>query len=324
MSVITFFNNKGGVGKTTLVYHIAWMMAEMGKKVLAVDLDPQSNLSSMFLTEARMEEILSQDEPATIYDAMKPVIDGEQSQPEVHVENIADNVGLIIGSLNLSIFEDDLSDAWNKSLGEGKTYALRLTKIFATIIKIAAHERKPDVVLVDVGPNFGAINRSAVIATDHVIIPVAPDLFSLQGIRNLGSRFKSWRDAWHKRREENKDFSSELPLGNINVAGYIVLQHNVRDNRPVKAYLRFAERIPEVYAKSILDQKHYPASIGADPHCLGFLKHYHSLLPMAMEARKPLFFLKPADGAIGAHTQAVDKSYQDFYQLSQKIISACD
>ena len=55
MKTIVFFNNKGGVGKTTLVYHIAWMMKELGEKVLAADLDPQANLSSMFLDEERLE-----------------------------------------------------------------------------------------------------------------------------------------------------------------------------------------------------------------------------------------------------------------------------
>ncbi len=47
MQVIAFFNNKGGVGKTTLVYHLAWMFAEMKLSVVAADLDPQSNLTSM-------------------------------------------------------------------------------------------------------------------------------------------------------------------------------------------------------------------------------------------------------------------------------------
>jgi chromosome partitioning protein len=53
--VITFFNNKGGVGKTSLVYHIAWMLADLGHRVLAADLDPQANLTSAFLDEAEVE-----------------------------------------------------------------------------------------------------------------------------------------------------------------------------------------------------------------------------------------------------------------------------
>ena len=59
MNTIVFFNNKGGVGKTTSIYHVAWMLSELGHKVLAVDLDPQCNLSSMFLSEERLAEIVN-------------------------------------------------------------------------------------------------------------------------------------------------------------------------------------------------------------------------------------------------------------------------
>jgi chromosome partitioning protein len=55
MRTVTFFNNKGGVGKTTTVYHVAWMLSELGIKTIAIDLDPQSNLTSMFLNDERLE-----------------------------------------------------------------------------------------------------------------------------------------------------------------------------------------------------------------------------------------------------------------------------
>ena len=59
MKTIAFFNNKGAVGKTTLVYHLAWMFADMGHAVVAADLDPQSNLTSMFLDEERLAGIVA-------------------------------------------------------------------------------------------------------------------------------------------------------------------------------------------------------------------------------------------------------------------------
>ena len=49
--VLTFFNNKGGVGKTSLVYHLAWILSQTGHRVLTCDLDPQANLSAAFLNE---------------------------------------------------------------------------------------------------------------------------------------------------------------------------------------------------------------------------------------------------------------------------------
>ena len=55
--VLTFFNNKAGVGKTSLVYHLARMLARIGHRVLACDLDPQANLTAAFLSESRLENI---------------------------------------------------------------------------------------------------------------------------------------------------------------------------------------------------------------------------------------------------------------------------
>ena len=55
--VLTFFNNKGGVGKTSLVYHVAWMMSELSYPVLVVDLDPQANLTAAFLDERALEKL---------------------------------------------------------------------------------------------------------------------------------------------------------------------------------------------------------------------------------------------------------------------------
>jgi cellulose biosynthesis protein BcsQ len=59
--VVTFFNNKGGVGKTSLVYHVAWMLAGMGSRVVAADLDPQANLTANFLDEEQLEKLWPQD-----------------------------------------------------------------------------------------------------------------------------------------------------------------------------------------------------------------------------------------------------------------------
>ena len=62
-----------------------------------------------------------------------------------------------------------------------------------------------------------------------------------------------------------------------------------------------------------------PPPVAQDPYNLALLKHYRSLMPMAMEARKPIFALKPADGAIGAHVEAVRSCYGDFLALARKI-----
>jgi chromosome partitioning protein len=325
MKVIAFFNNKGGVGKTTTVYHIAWMLSELGHRVLAVDLDPQSNLSSMFLTQARMEEVvLDEAKRLTILDAIVPLSEGEPYYP-VHIESITSNISLLIGNLSLSAFEDKLSDAWSKCLS-GDPFAFKITSVFKTLFEEAAHRCNAEYILVDVGPNLGAMNRSILISTDFVVLPVASDLFSLQGIKNLGKTLTSWQAQWAKRKNEySKPDHSILPSGKMRPIGYLLMQYTSRESRPVKSYIRWADRIPLVYQEFVLGNSNITASAKADDdeNCLALLKHYHSLAPMSMEAHKPIFLLKPADGAIGAHYQAVQRCYSDFKMLTDKIIERC-
>lgn len=322
--IITFFNNKGGVGKTTTVYHIAWMLAEMGQNVLAVDLDPQSNLSSMFLSQERMEEVvLSEGGNFTVLDAIEPVSEGEPYRP-VHLEKIEGNISLVIGNLSLSAFEDKLSDAWNKCLA-GDVFGFKVTSVFKTVFDDAVQRSGAKWVLVDVGPNLGAINRAVLVSSEFVALPVASDMFSLQGIKNLGATLGKWRRDWEKRLREYprpKEISS-LPAGPMQPIGYILMQYTAKSSRPVKSYLRWADRIPAIYAQHVLGADNAPANIEQDTNCLALLKHYHSLAPMSMEAHKPIFLLKPADGAIGAHVEAVHRSYLDFEQLTERIIAAC-
>lgn len=98
------------------------------------------------------------------------------------------------------------------------------------------------------------------------------------------------------------------------------MQHSRRDSRPVKSYQRWADRIPSTYRTAVLDQRaEATPAIEADSECLAMLKHYRSLMPMAIEARKPMFMLKPADGAIGAHVEAVQSCYKDFLRLAQAV-----
>ena len=322
MNKLVFFNNKGGVGKTTMVYHLSWMFAELGHKVLAVDLDPQSNLSSMFLDIDRLAETMEEGSGLNILDALSPIAEGEGYQG-VHLEQINEHIGLVIGNLALSLYEDKFSDAWLKCL-DGDIYAFKVISAFQTLIEDAARRMGAAIVLIDVGPNLGAINRTSLISSDWVILPVAPDLFSIQGIKNLGKTLTKWKTDWAKRKEAyTKGDFSMIPKGEVAPAGYVIMQYSAKERRPVKSYMRWADRIPEVYAEYILQQQAAIPQVETDPNCLGLLKHYHSLAPMSMEARKPIFLLKPADGAIGAHSQAVRNVYHDFRGLTQKIISTC-
>ena len=77
MTSIAVFNNKGGVGKTSLVYHLAWMYANLDYDVVVADLDPQANLTSMFLEDEELEDLWTDDRTdGTIYSALRPLLEG--------------------------------------------------------------------------------------------------------------------------------------------------------------------------------------------------------------------------------------------------------
>lgn len=322
MKTVAFFNNKGGVGKTSLVYHLAWMYSDHGIKTLAVDLDPQANLTAMFLDEARLESLWPDDErhPNTVYGAIHPILRGIGDIAPPHVEKINPMLGLVPGDLGLSRFEDKLSDAWPRCHNRDES-AFRTMTAFHRLVHKGA-EWGAELVLIDVGPNLGAINRSALIASDQVCLPLAPDLFSLQGLKNLGPTLRDWRAVWADLITKAPP-DLPMPKGTMQPIGYIVMQHGTRDSRPGKAYKRWMDRIPVVYREAVLDESAEVApAVASDPYCLSLLKHYRSLMPMAMEVRKPIFFLKSADGAIGAHMEAVRSCYKDFESLARKIAAS--
>ncbi len=326
--VLTFFNNKGGVGKTSLIYHLAWMFASLGKRVVAVDLDPQANLTAAFLDEDKIEKIWSsQNQGSTIYRCVKPLTETSEIE-EPRVEEITKNLFLIPGDVALSSYEDTLSNEWPLSLGEHNLYRpMRIASSFWQVMQMAAKREEADIVLVDIGPNLGAINRSVLIATDYFVIPLGADLFSLQGLKNLGPTLKRWKSAWQKRVDNWKDNGEsknhanfKLPQGKMQPIGYLCQQHSVRLDRPVKAYDKWVNRIPTVYRKSVLGEDlDVDIKPSQDDYCLATIKHYRSLVPMAQEHRKPIFNLTSADGAIGTHANAVYDAKKDFKELAEKI-----
>ncbi len=318
--VIAFFNNKGGVGKTSMVYHLSWMFSDRGLRVIAADLDSQSNLTAAFLDEDRLEEVMpSNGPPQTVFGAVQPLKRGTGDIADAHVEIVSDRLGLILGDMALSTFEDQLSEVWPKCMDRDER-AFRVTSAFWRIAQKAGEDHRADVILIDLGPNLGAINRAALIASDFVVIPLGPDLFSLQGLQNLGPALRRWREEWNERLAKNPVPGLQLPSGSIQPIGYMVLRHSVRLDRPVKAFERWIARMPSTYSQAVLEQKPDPTlTIDNDPNCIAKLKDYRSLMPLAQEARKPMFFLKPADGALGAHTYAVTEAYKDFKNVAIKI-----
>lgn len=319
MKTIAFFNIKSGVGKTSLIYNLAHMFADLGVPTLAVDLDPQANLTSMFLEESQLEDMRADTTVNTIYRGIQPLIEGESDIAAVRPQPIRQDLALVSGDLALASAEEELNSQWPACL-DRKARAFRVTSALWRVTEQTASENGAKVVLLDVGPNLTAINRSALIAAQHVVVPLAPDMYSLQALNHLGPTLTRWRCEWRERFDRNPRLELLLPTGDMQPIGYVVMQHGLGAYRPVNAYKRWMDHIPETYRNSILKQPGTaPRDVMDDSHCLALLKHYRSLMPLAMEAHKPMFHLRPADGAIGAYVAAVQTCRDDFKRLAGLI-----
>lgn len=324
--VLTFFNNQGGIGKTSLIYHLAWTYADQGKRVVAVDLDPQAKLTAAFLDEDQIEELWNDHAAgATIDQCVRPLLTGKGDMTPPELQRIATGLYLLPGDAALSSAEDMLFAAWFDSLDKGNDQAMPVLSAFWKTIQIAAKNAKADLILVDIGPNLGAINRSALLATDYIVIPLGADLFSQRSLRSLGPEMRRWKRGWAKRLDiwrsgDVRHLDLALPKGDMRPIGYLYQRHSAWAGSSIHTDDKWVQRIPAIYREAVLAEPSIPGMRQQDdPCCLATIKHYRSLIPMAQERRKPIFKLSSADGAIGSHAGAVRDAKLDFQQLADRI-----
>jgi hypothetical protein len=155
-----------------------------------------------------------------------------------------------------------------------------------------------------------------------LVVPLAADLFSLQGLRNLGPTLREWRQAWQGLGLPKVPESVDAPGAAMRPIGYVVLQHAVRLDRPVKAYDRWLRRIPVEFHRSVLGEPAPSVSSAADPYQLATLRNYRSLMPLAQDARKPMFDLRAGDGALGSTGRLVQACFREFEGLAGKVMEA--
>lgn len=220
MKIISIFNNKGGVGKTTLTYHLSHILAEMGKRVLMIDFDPQCNLTIYGIDTEKLHYIWEQEEsfiedfnaarskcseedfsffnrsPRTIHYILKPAEDGTgdlNSLPEPI--KITSNLDLIPGRLTLHKYEDQIARRWNGLYSREPLSIRTVTQIRAIASKYAS-DKLYDFVIIDTSPSLGVLNKVIISTVDGFVIPCLPDMFSLYGIKNIGNSLREWQHEW--------------------------------------------------------------------------------------------------------------------------------
>jgi len=320
---LVLFNNKGGVGKTTLTFNLAHMAARLGHRVAVVDFDPQCNLSSIFLKEDDLETCWKRGGGSTVAGCIDPVRRGKGDGLSPEPVRIADSLWLLPGHLELSRFEQTLAQEWGQTMSSSNERALDVVTALEVLADQVAENVRADLLFVDVGPSLSALNRAALLACDAVVLPLAPDLFSLQGMRNVGPTLRSWRDEWEVVRSRHMHGRSRarLAVHAFRPIGYVLQQHLARKDQAVEGYAKWAEAIPDTFRQEVLVAPSAPeVTVDRDPHCLASIRHFASLVPIAQQSRKPMFDLEQSDGIGGGQIQAVARCRQEFTTLVERLV----
>ena len=341
MQTIVFFNNKGGVGKTTLACNVAsFLENSKGIKTILIDADPQCNATQLYYPE---EDIINLYEneyliKSTLYYILKSIEDGEPSINKDYavIEKAKSKykTDMIAGHPRLSMLEDRLSDSWNK-LGSGDIGGVRVTNWMNQLLLHI--QDKYDIAIVDVGPSLGALNRSVLLASNYFLAPLGCDIFSILGIDNISLWITEWRDAYensihHIRRGSKKqalrtyDIISDLS-SNFLLCGYTVQQYVTKtvrkgEKRPVVAYDNIKQQIPEAIREKL--EFLTPKRLKPEDLEITSIPYLYSLIPMSQTYHCPIYKLTGKEGIVGSQYSQVANYRKTLDDFCEKLLFNID
>lgn len=328
MKSIAFFNNKGGVGKTTLLCNIASALSfKNNKKVLIIDADPQCNATTYCLESDIVENLYAKHNRETIEKFLNPIRKGTGylSKNITPIKSPRFEVDIIPGDPRLSLSEDLIAADW-AGASSGDPRGLQTTFVFKEMI---LRYTEYDIILFDVGPSLGAINRSVLIACNYFIMPMSVDIFSLMAINNISLTLNKWKRGLSKGLAdyEVEEFEKHMVRDieskwDLQFAGYVVQQYTAKTvrgkKRPVKAYEKIIKQIPSKILKEIIEP--YSNLPSTTQYNLGKIGNLHSLVPMSQTANSPIFRLKASDGVVGAHFSKVNEAEDLFNDIATNLL----
>lgn len=324
MKSIAVFNNKGGVGKTTLLANLASFLAlRMQRSVLVVDADPQCNATQLMFSDVEVDKLYSSKETFTIDKIIHPLAMGKGYSKQIAPHSRPEfGVQIIIGDPQLSLREDLLARDWSQSIG-GDTRGLRTNYVFSELLTKCSDF---DYVFFDVGPSLGAINRSVLLACDYFLSPMSIDIFSLRAIENIRISIEKWKsqlDIALQQIEDPEGLPEEITKEfSIKFLGYVTQQYIAKmdgdgERRAVAAYEKIMKKVwPTIKSNFI---KHLQPDEDAATYLLGTIPNLYSLIPMSQFARRPIFELRAKDGVRGAHFNKVRETEELFQDIAEKF-----
>jgi cellulose biosynthesis protein BcsQ len=356
MKIISIFNNKGGVGKTTLTFHLASILAEMEYKVLILDLDSQCNISLYGMQEEELEEIWNAEDEIiengfssdkdfsnllhstrTTHFLLKSVEQGisdfEELPPPFKVK-FTDNLDLIPGRLTLFKYEDKIAERWS-AMYLGDPLAIRTVTKIRKIAEAYSAKNNYDFVIIDTSPNLGILNKVIISTVDGFIIPCLPDMFSLYGIKNIGKALTQWRREFAVCYSIiSEDKRSEFPRKEVRFLGYTVYNARQSPNKNYnglsKIHHSYAIEIPNAIRDNIDKRiyQHLKTGMLEEPIGKDSVTRSHDTFPaMAQKYKVPMWKVvenseeKEESSTIARHRESYLNTREKYKEFAEDFLA---
>lgn len=324
MKTLSLFNHKGGVGKTTLAVNVADAFVDLGLRVMLIDADPQCNLTSFYLSEEQLDALLGGsdgEDGNTIWSAIKPVVDGKGPIKNIIPFKIKDGLYLCAGDVLLADYEEELPAAWTGSFArKERDYGVMCALSHAA--RTLGAKYKADIIIYDVGPNVGALNRTILLDCDFFATPVAADLFSLRALATVGRSLGRWIKDWETVRHlASPQSQNQLLAGQPTYLGYITSAYKVSSGRTAtRPHEYWESKIAPRVRKCIVHdlQQVHPNLVPYTSNKIAAIKDFHSLAPQAQSSGVAIGKLR---GLVNpGYYPQVEEAALEFSDLAQALL----
>lgn len=251
MDIISFINYKGGVGKTTLTANVAAELAFRGKRVLVVDLDPQTNLTLSFIDVNKWRELDEQGK--TIKHWYDEFLDADldESLKELivvpykvnsKIQSMGASGCVHIISSHLELINLDMELATRYGGNSERTIRSSFLRLFSRLKKGLEEVREDyDLVLIDCPPNFNIVTQNAIIASDMYVVPAKADFLSTLGIDQLVRHIDSLTEKYNTyvEQDDSKRWSTIDPT----LSGVVFTMINIYNRMPIQAQNAYIHQV---------------------------------------------------------------------------------
>lgn len=323
--IISLFNHKGGVSKTTTAFNLGWALAEQGKRILIVDGDPQCNLTGTVLGFDGINDFADfykKNPDANISVCLEPIFRATGTPLQAANITATTHSKLFLLAGNIDLAENETQIAVALSTSAAIPALQNIPGSIGALLRMTAQKHKIDAVIVDMSPSVGALNQCFLMGSDYFIVPTSPDYYCNQAVSSLSRVLPRWNAAIQQFRDPNLLYP--FPKAPPQFCGIISQRYRPRSGNPAHSFQQWidivkntvlTEFVPALSTQgmAITVQQFNASSPGDTPYNLVNIADFNSLIAQSQKHSVPVFALTDAQiEQSGKVLLTMKKSRDDF------------